>query len=775
MKNHAEKAAPAQAASDGDPGNLPDRIKIQIAAAVVGKSAPMLLAVLLLGSVAVWIAGRGHESRFASPTVCVVLLLVVWQLARTGRVLLAANTYIAILCMSILVGMILNGGVRAPIFSCFLPILAMMGWLYGHRLALAFLVAVIAAGAIFVWLDSEGWLRQAPAPQPMLIWVLTSGSLAITLCVTAIPHRMLHRSLAKSETTRRKLEATTRDLAESEKAMWESERMTRAIFDLAHGFVGRLTPAGAVVDANRSGLDFAGIRLSDIVGKPFWETAWWTHSTEMQQRLRAAVQRAAAGELVRFEATCMDADGNTHTLDFSLKPVADETGRVTMLIPEGYDITARKRAEEELKAAKILAEKAQAAAESASKAKDQFIAVLSHELRTPLTPVVAAMSLLRRDVRLPGDVREDMKMINRNMELEVRLIDDLLDVSRVISGKLHMEKRLVDVAVVIREAAEVVSADLDAKGQTLAVEIPGMPYLISADAARLQQVFWNLLRNSIKFSPPCTQITMRAKFVPADPGSLTGQICPASGDECPLPQAVDEHRQECQGSLTVEIIDQGSGIDAEAMPRLFSPFEQEGKARSFGGLGLGLSICKAVVEMHGGSISAFSKGVGCGATFTVRLPVTQGSLQNAGDRPVPSGERQIAGLPLRGSRPLRILLVEDHVDTAKLVRRLLMTEGHDVTTVETIADGLATVRSARPDLLISDLGLPDGSGLDLMRQLLAEGQRIPAIAFSGYGTPGDIEKSKAAGFAEHLIKPISVDALTSAIERLGFYGGVIER
>jgi PAS domain S-box-containing protein len=482
-----------------------------------------------------------------------------------------------------------------------------------------------------------------------------------------------------------------------------------------------------------------------------------------------AVPRALRGETVtnaEYRLRRKDT-GETWVGSYSFAPIRDRDGKIVGSVVAGRDITDRKQAEEELKAAKLSAERAKAVAEAASRAKDQFIAVLSHELRTPLTPAVAAMSLLRTDVRLPADVHEDLEMVSRNLDLEVRLIADLLDVSRIISGKLHLEKRLADVAAAMREAAKIVSGDLDAKGQTLTVETPGAPYLTLADAARLQQVFWNLLRNSIKFSPARSRITMRAKLVSTDHCPLASNRCIVGMGECPIALAAGSSQPRGE-NLVVEVTDEGSGIDPEMLPRLFNAFEQGRRARSFGGLGLGLSICKAVVEMHGGTISASSEGVGCGATFTVRLPVAQCPLQpaSAPQRQATTSERSVAGQP--ENRPLKILIVEDHADTAKVMRRLLKAEGHYVTVAGTVSEGLACVRQATPDVLISDLGLPDGSGLDLMRELLEQGQHIASIALSGYGTPADVEKSRAAGFAEHLVKPLSsVGPLIAAIARLG--------
>jgi len=304
------------------------------------------------------------------------------------------------------------------------------------------------------------------------------------------------------------------------------------------------------------------------------------------------------------------------------------------------------------------------------------------------------------------------------------------------------------------------------------IETPGAPYITFADAARLQQVFWNLLRNSIKFGPARGHVAVRARVVCANRCPLAAQPCPVGRGECPLPQTGGGNDQARGGNLVVEVIDQGSGIDPQTLPKLFNAFEQEEKSRSFGGPGLGLSICRAVVEMHGGTISAYSEGVGCGATFTVRLPVAQCPLSPAVVEPEETRQAPAGKPSAESNRPLRVLLVEDHADTARLMQRLLMADGQEVITAGCVAEGPTAARQASPDVLISDLGLPDGNGLDLMRQLLEEGQRIPSIALGGYGTSADIEKSRAAGFAEHLVKPLSsVDALTSAIARLGFCGG----
>jgi two-component system CheB/CheR fusion protein len=378
------------------------------------------------------------------------------------------------------------------------------------------------------------------------------------------------------------------------------------------------------------------------------------------------------------------------------------------------------------------------------------------------------MALLRTDVRLPADVRRALAMVSRNLDLEVRLIADLLDVSRVVSGKLHFEKRPVDLATTIREAAAIVDAELEDKEQTLAIETPGAPHFTVGDAARLQQVFWNLLRNAIKFSPERGHITIRARVSPVERCLLDPEGCSVETGACPLP-APGDGRASQGGNLVVEVIDEGSGIDPRTMPRLFNAFEQDEKARGSGGLGLGLSICRAIVELHGGSISAHSQGRGHGATFRVRLPLAQCALAATRETtPAPDTGIQDAPAAPAASRPLRVLLVEDHADTAEMMTLLIGSMGHRVVTAGTVAEALAAVDRERPDLLVSDLGLPDGSGLDLVRELVARGDAIPAIALSGYGSPTDIRNSRAAGFAAHLVKPLDgAGPLSAAIARLG--------
>jgi PAS domain S-box-containing protein len=439
-------------------------------------------------------------------------------------------------------------------------------------------------------------------------------------------------------------------------------------------------------------------------------------------------------------------DGRLAVLEETGAATFDTTGQLKRLVGVTTDITERKQAEEALRASEERLRLALAAAEAASKAKDAFIAALSHELRTPLTPVVASLSSLAADGRLPEDLREDLAMIQRNIGLEVHLINDLLDVSRIVSGKLQLTCRVIDLATVVRDVGHMLSGSLEAGSQRLVLDLPMAGGLVNGDAARLHQVFWNLLRNAIKFSADRGEIRVYMQSSPPGPGSLFG------GSAGTAPVATDH------GHVTIQVCDDGRGIAADDLPRLFRAFEQGGNAHGFGGLGLGLAICRGIVEAHGGTIGATSAGPGRGATFTVNLPLAASAMDL---------EPQ-ARPPAAHGRPhaLRILLVEDHPDTSKLMSRLLAAEGHTVTCTARVADALKLAAESEFDVLMSDLGLPDASGYELMRRLRAAGQRLPGIAVSGHGSEADIHKSLEAGFAEHLTKPISFDALGQALLRV---------
>jgi signal transduction histidine kinase len=386
---------------------------------------------------------------------------------------------------------------------------------------------------------------------------------------------------------------------------------------------------------------------------------------------------------------------------------------------------------------------ARAQAEAASKAKDHFLATLSHELRTPLNPVLMTVSAMQTDPTLPPRLREDVDLVRRNVELESKLIDDLLDLTRIARGKLELNPEAVDLHGVLEHALETCcEEDARRKHLTIISELTASRRFVWGDSARLSQVFWNLLKNAVKFTPDGGSIALRTR------------------DDL-------EH-----GSIAVEVVDTGIGIEPEAAARIFDAFEQEnrGITRRFGGLGLGLAICKALVDLHGGTITVRSEGKGKGATFTVRLATIR---EPAARRREPAG-----GLPfaarLNGAvdgRAVEVLLVEDHEMTARVTSRLLRQAGYRVTVAADVESAKRMTDERRFDVVISDLGLPDGTGLDVMKHLRSR-HGIPAIAVSGYGMEEDVRQTRDAGFSEHLVKPIDLPKLQAAIARVMGWGEV---
>lgn len=407
----------------------------------------------------------------------------------------------------------------------------------------------------------------------------------------------------------------------------------------------------------------------------------------------------------------------------STRQAAEEALRIANMELAARNEALEREAEERER--RIRAESAQAEAEEANAAKDRFLAMLSHELRTPLSPIVHAVTLLE-EIECPPAVREHIATIQRNVRLEARLIDDLLDLARIRNGKLRLELHPVDVHEALRQAIKTCQPDLSARRIRVAEKLEAPDPHVRGDFARLQQVFWNLLTNAAKFSPENSIIEVSTYVT--EPG----------------------------GRISVQIADQGIGIMPDKLDRIFDAFEQ-GALHTHAGLGLGLAICKALVEMHSGVIAAHSDGPNCGSQFTVRLPSALPSDQ-------PNGESKHQFSPPEG---LRLLVVEDHPDTLGTLTRLLTRRGYIVRTAASLAETLEVARAYEFDVLISDIGLPDGRGTELLDQFFAiHGWRPPAIAMSGFGMDDDVERSQQAGFSEHLTKPVEFSALQEAICRL---------
>jgi len=384
--------------------------------------------------------------------------------------------------------------------------------------------------------------------------------------------------------------------------------------------------------------------------------------------------------------------------------------------------------------AQLLREQAaRAEAEAANKAKDRFLATLSHELRTPLTPILFLSSMWGQAPTLPDDIREALNLIARNAGLEARLIDDLLDVTRISQGKLSLTFETADAHELVHSALGICSSEISAKNLKVQVELEAIGHRIRADAARLQQVFWNLIKNAVKFTPPDGQLRLRS----SNPQSSWFRL---------------------------EVIDSGIGIVSDVLPRIFDAFEQGGRAGS-GGLGLGLAISKAIVALHDGRIFASSAGANRGSTFVIEVPNVVPSSADSFSSKIETQSSTIDATQDVATLP-RILLVDDHLDSVGPMQLFLQASGYHVTTAENIEAALQAAAQEEFDLLVSDIGLPDGSGEDLIRQLREKGHNLPGIALSGYGMQEDIERSRAAGFLVHVIKPVSPQQLRTAIDQL---------
>lgn len=363
-----------------------------------------------------------------------------------------------------------------------------------------------------------------------------------------------------------------------------------------------------------------------------------------------------------------------------------------------------------------------------NQAKDRFLAVLSHELRTPLQPVLSAATALLRDPRIPADLLEQVRTIQRNIQLEARLIDDLLDLTKITTGKLTLEKHPVNLHSVIPRVVEICEEGAIAKKLTLSTAFKSTRPWVSADPGRVQQILWNLVKNAVKFTPAGGSVTI--------------------------------HTSTAGEQLIVEVIDTGIGIEGKVLARIFDAFEQGDPTitRQFGGLGLGLAISKVLAERHEGVLEAFSDGPGLGATFRLTLPTIEGPA-----KPSPGAH---GNYPAKPTRVLNILLVEDDVDTAFIMSRLLATIKHTVATANSCRSALAAAEDGEFDLLLCDLGLPDGSGLDIVGEIKALLPNLKAIALTGYGAAEDIQRSTDAGFDAHLTKPTTLDQIVGTIDRL---------
>jgi PAS domain S-box-containing protein len=418
-------------------------------------------------------------------------------------------------------------------------------------------------------------------------------------------------------------------------------------------------------------------------------------------------------------------DGSEVPVEISLSPFETEEG--VLVASAIRDITERKRAQSE----RDMLLRAGAAQEEASRVKDEFLATLSHELRTPLNAILGWSVLLRKEGSSGAAYRaQAIAAIERNARAQAKLVEDLLDVSRIISGKLQLQTRAVDFVEVVEHAVDVVHPAASAKQITMEVLAEERPVLLIGDSDRLQQALWNLLSNAIKFSGQDGRVLVRVWT------NSNAVLCSVS--------------------------DTGQGIDAAFLPHVFDRFRQADSTttRAFGGLGLGLSIVRSVVELHGGTVEAMSHGVGQGATFTIALPLR-------------GREQQLLQHLPRGEAPrldgIRVLVVDDRADERDLLSTILAAAGGHVEAVGSVDEALAVVGEFRPRIVVTDLAMPDRDGYALLRDVRAldsELRNTPAIAVTAHARLEDRDKALAAGFQWYVAKPIDPDKLVAAVALL---------
>lgn len=480
-----------------------------------------------------------------------------------------------------------------------------------------------------------------------------------------------------------------------------------------------LDSTGNVMTWNSGAQRIKQYNAEEIIGKNFacFYTAEDVAAEKPQHNLREAARRGS----IRDQGPRVRKDGSIFQAEIVLTALRDSSGNVRGYSKVTRDITDQIRSRE-FEAEKIAAEKA-------SKAKDDFLAALSHELRTPLTPALAAANYLASNAsKVPAEFAEDLEIIKRNVRLQARLIDDLLDLTRITRGKLQLHLEPVDANAVVRDAIEIANSAILSKKLSVSTELGAEKHHIRGDSIRLQQIFWNLINNAVKFTPSGGQIAVRTY-------------------------------NDNTGHFRFEITDNGIGIERERLASIFTPFEQADPSvsRQFGGLGLGLAISKHLIDLHHGRIEAESRGRSFGTTFKITLDtLPEGAAETSADS---ASSKHVP-------KQLRILLVEDHRDTRHAMSRLLTHFGHQTSVADSTRRALEMMASQRFDLVLCDIGLPDGSGYDVISRAKAKGP-IKAVAITGFGTDEDIRRSKEAGFDFHLIKPVDFHELRTVLEQVG--------
>jgi PAS domain S-box-containing protein len=535
------------------------------------------------------------------------------------------------------------------------------------------------------------------------------------------------------------------DRVRAEAALRESELRFRGVVESNMVGIVFWNASGCITDANEMATRMLGYSQEELQsGQIQWKNITPPEFHDIDAVMQA--QLLSEGVCPPFEKAYIRKDGTQVPIliGAALLPGYSDRGVAYFL-----DITDRKQAEQEREHLLAREQAAREAAEAANRIKDEFLAVVSHELRSPLNPILGWSKLLR--TRQLDEQRTDraLEVIERNAQMQAQLINDLLDVSRVLRGKLSLDSRPVDLASTIQSAMETVRLAAEAKSIQIHTQFDPDIGLVSGDAGRLQQVVWNLLSNAVKFTAEGGRVEVRLEQIAGEVGGEREGLLSSSSAH-PYAQ--------------ITVTDTGKGIPADFLPYVFDHFRQESSAttRRFGGLGLGLAIARYLVEMHGGTVQADSPGEGQGATFTVNLPLMQ-------HQPVASQDKTLSepSLNLQGTK---ILVVDDDDNTRELLVFLLELQGAEVLAATGAKEAIVKLSQFQPDVLLSDIGMPDVDGYMMMQQIrslpMEQGGSVPAIALTAYAGEIDYQRAITVGFQRHIAKPIEPQVLIQAIAEL---------
>jgi len=498
-----------------------------------------------------------------------------------------------------------------------------------------------------------------------------------------------------------------------------------AIVDSSDDAIVSKTLEGRILSWNRGATRIFGYEPHEVIGKPITIIV----PVELHAEERQILEKLGRGERIdHFDTIRITKDGRRIAISLTVSPVRAADGTVIAASKVARDISERKLAEQRL-------QQSEEALRLADRRKDEFLALLAHELRNPLAPIRYALAANRKPGRTPEQRKQAEEIIERQINHMSRLLEDLLDISRITRGTLELKKTRTELTSIIGAAIETARPLLDAKHHNLALDLPTQPVQLEADVVRLAQVFSNLLINAAKYTDPGGRIQLRAVREP--------------------------------GSVVVSVSDSGIGISAELLPRVFTMFFQSHQAlgRAEGGLGIGLSLVRGLVMLHGGSVQARSEGAGKGSEFIMRLPT---------GTPLPEPlDAEAESESLAAGAGLKILVVDDNRDAADTCAMLLEASGHHVQTAYTGRQALELARTFRPHALLLDIGLPDIDGYELARQVRAApwGRTAVLVAVTGWGQEQDRLRAVAAGFDQHLVKPISAETVDSLLQSLARGGG----